>query len=118
MYLDSMLTIIAEKAKAEMAKVVGDARQRGGQMHGIWWLEVAGRGDNESWLELRVRHDPKTREVQAELREYQSMKRGGQVLMVGQVAHVYQQPEQVEGHIVSDIERWVARFVAAQEATR
>jgi hypothetical protein len=96
------------------ATAIGLVRQRGGIARGVAWAEVSGRLVDQSWGELRLFHKPLEQRVQAGLLIYTPLAYGGRTLVVGETSLTYRiHPAEVEGQLVTTLERWLQRLQGA-----
>jgi hypothetical protein len=88
-------------------------RQRGGIAKGTSWAEISGRGSDGSWVELRVRHMPTERRLEATLLAYQPLGRGGKTLALGERSLTYRLGTAgVADALVGEIKEWLAALEA------
>lgn len=104
---DETLASIVESLSADFT-AAHMTRQRGGMIRGVAWAEVAGRGDDSAWYELRMHHKPGEKLVQAGMLAYQSLAKGGRTIVIGEsYANYTAEPSEVIAALVSEISAWV-----------
>src|SRR5262245_31436427 len=105
--MDEMLGQIVQSIEPA-ARDAGLLRTRGGLVRGVSWAELAGRGTDGTWYELRLHHRTEQRTLQAGLLAYRPLAQGGRTLVVGEATHTYQY--QGEQHELADqIAEWLSK---------
>lgn len=112
--VDTVLAALLAGLRPDLAGV-GMTRERGGQARGVAWAEVAGRGPDGAWLELRLHHRPSERRLDAGLLAYKPLARGGRVVLLGEWSSPYRyDADEVALDLADAMADWL-RAVAAGE---
>lgn len=90
------------------ARRMGLTRQRGGLIRGVHWLELAGRGTDGSWYEIRLHHNDRTGELKGGMLRYRPMGQGGRTDVVGEIAYeADESPSVLAMHMAEEIGYWI-----------
>ena len=84
--MDEMLAAIVSTVK-DRSMEAGFTRSRGGIARGIAWAEIAGRGTDGVWYELRLHRRPQDGLLQAGMLAYAPLSQGGRTIVVGESSH-------------------------------
>lgn len=82
---------------------------RGGLVRGVGWAACAGRADDGSWVELKLRHHPTETRLDAGVLAYVPMRDGGGTRVVDECSWRYlEAPGEVTRAVVDGVGAWLA----------